>query len=467
MGRVGTIEKSQDIVNETAHLIKNGEIEPAHITKSVLVIDEAQDMDLNEFHLVQAMVKQNPDMRVIAVGDDDQNIYEFRGSKSEYMQRIANSKEAKVYELIENYRSKKKIVAMGNYFVTLIKKRMKSTPIQSKSLEDGEVTFHTYPSGQIIPAMIQHIVDGGIQGTLGILTSTNDDAMTIAGALRERGVDAKLIQSNDFFRLSHLDELCFFKDALHYDENQSTISDKQWAYAKRQVKNKYAGSDNYPLIKRFIKDVEATTGKNLYISDFEEFINESRIEDFYDHEREPVLVSTMHKAKGREFDHVIILIQENFLTGDDRKRVLYVAMTRAKTQLEIHGQARYIAPLIAVPQTSQVREQGSYYGPDPKMSLHLTHRDVFLDYFYQPVIQDRVNRLLSGDALQVDEAGCKNERGHYILKFSKMFKAQIAHLKKRGYQLAKGRVRFVFYWQKEGKESKTKIVLPEVILEKK
>lgn len=45
----------------------------------MLVIDEAQDMAADEYALVTALMVRNEEMRVIAVGDDDQNIYEFRG----------------------------------------------------------------------------------------------------------------------------------------------------------------------------------------------------------------------------------------------------------------------------------------------------------------------------------------------------------------------------------------------------
>lgn len=46
--------------------------------KNVLVIDEAQDMNEDEFSLIEALIRHNDDMRIIAVGDDDQSIYEFR-----------------------------------------------------------------------------------------------------------------------------------------------------------------------------------------------------------------------------------------------------------------------------------------------------------------------------------------------------------------------------------------------------
>lgn len=54
----------------------------------MLVIDEAQDMGVEEHALVKALMTNNEEMRVIAVGDDDQNIYEFRGSDSSYMYRL-------------------------------------------------------------------------------------------------------------------------------------------------------------------------------------------------------------------------------------------------------------------------------------------------------------------------------------------------------------------------------------------
>ena len=45
LGRVGSLEKSGDVIQEAIKRIKNGQVEPGRITKTVLVIDEAQDMD--------------------------------------------------------------------------------------------------------------------------------------------------------------------------------------------------------------------------------------------------------------------------------------------------------------------------------------------------------------------------------------------------------------------------------------
>lgn len=77
-------------------MINQGEVEPNKIGKTVLVIDEAQDMGIEEHALVKALMTNNEEMRVIAVGDDDQNIFEFRGSDSGYMYQLAQGKREQI-----------------------------------------------------------------------------------------------------------------------------------------------------------------------------------------------------------------------------------------------------------------------------------------------------------------------------------------------------------------------------------
>ena len=55
-------------------MIEEGEVDPIRITKTMLVIDEAQDMDIHEFGLIKSLMEKNEEMRIVAVGDDDQNI---------------------------------------------------------------------------------------------------------------------------------------------------------------------------------------------------------------------------------------------------------------------------------------------------------------------------------------------------------------------------------------------------------
>lgn len=98
-------------------MINQGEVEPNKIGKTVLVIDEAQDMGVEEYALVKALMNKNEEMRVIAVGDDDQSIYEFRGADSGYMYQLSQEPGSKLVEMTENYRSAHQPVNFANEFV--------------------------------------------------------------------------------------------------------------------------------------------------------------------------------------------------------------------------------------------------------------------------------------------------------------------------------------------------------------
>ena len=161
LGKVGTIEKSAEILSETVNRIKSGEVEPKRITKTVLVIDEAQDMSSNEFALIQTLVEQNEEMRLIAVGDDDQNIFEFRNSNSVYMEKLILEYKATRYELVENFRSKSNIVDFSNQFAERIKHRLKNNPIIPVSPKNGRIKLVHYNGCDLITPTVNDVVSAG------------------------------------------------------------------------------------------------------------------------------------------------------------------------------------------------------------------------------------------------------------------------------------------------------------------
>ena len=88
-------------------------------------------------------------------------------------------------------------------------------------------------------------------------------------------------------------------------------------------------------VKRCVEQFEQTN-KVKYLSDFKEFVFESSVEDFCDVSGADVVVSTIHKAKGREFDDVYMLISDNYSKDIHLMRRYYVGITRTKNQLFVH-----------------------------------------------------------------------------------------------------------------------------------
>ncbi len=192
------------------------------------------------------------------------------------------------------------------------------------------------------------------------------------------------------------------------------------------------------------------------------FIRESRLEDFISGGIETILVSTIHKAKGREFDNVFLMLDNFNICSSEAMRQLYVAMTRAKRNLIIHYNSSYLNG-IRVEGLDAIDDFTKYSQPD-QFAMQLTHRDIWLDYFIQR--QGLISRLNSGDELFVDGDFCVDSKGRKVLAFSKQFIKRVESVRQKNYAAKSATIRFIVYWQKEDSEKEIKIVLPELYFEK-
>ena len=458
LGKVGSLEKSEGIIKNCVEKIKKGDVEHSRITKSVLVIDEAQDMNADEYALIAAMIEQNEDMRVIAVGDDDQNIYEFRGSNSKYFEQFISEKRAAKHELIDNYRSKYNLVDFTNGFVKRIRHRMKETPIVAMQSGPGKIKLVHYRTDNLIIPLVNDILTSGLSGTTCVLTKTNDEALQITGLLLKNRMHAKLIQSNEGFNLYNLSEIRFFMNELKLGPEVVNIDEEDWIKASNSLANYFKNSSKLEICKNILKDFELTNPKKKYKSDFEGFIRESKLEDFIKGNGETILVSTIHKAKGKEFDNVILMLDNINPDTDEVRRLLYVAMTRARQCLTIHLNRNYLDDLKA---ENLVRiEDREIYGPPGHLIVQMTHEDVNLGYF--EFIQSKLSTMMSGEYLTRTIEGFKNSNGDLVVKFSKKFIEFITVQENKGYELKKGKVNFILYWKKPDNCKEFKIILPEV-----
>jgi ATP-dependent DNA helicase RecQ len=462
LGKVGSLEKSDEILKKTIQKIKNNEVEASRITKTVLVIDEAQDIDKDEFGLISALMEQNEEMRVIAVGDDDQNIYEFRGASSKYLEQFIRVNNAVKHELVENYRSKNNLVNFSNQFVKRISHRLKQTPIIAKQNDNGQINIIRYQSANLINPLVQDILTIGLSGTTCVLTKTNEEALQITGLLSKNNIQAKLIQSNDGFSLYNMDEVRYFLNQLNLTDDVYTMTDEIWLTAKREVVNKYRHSTKLEILGNIIKEFEASNLKKKYKSDLEVFIRESKLEDFYSENGETIFVSTIHKAKGKEFDNVFLMLENFNPATDEAKRLLYVAMTRAKINLTIHLNSN-IFDNITANNLERIENKETHLQPN-ELAMNLSLKDVWLDYFITR--QHLVYQLKSGDSLTVKGDECLDEKGKSVLKFSKQFVGQIETMKEKNYVLKSAKVNFIVYWKKVDSEQETKIILPELYFER-
>ena len=486
LGRVGNLDEAGDVVKQAAEMINNGEVEPNRISKTVLVIDEAQDMSKDDYALVSALMKANEEMRVIAVGDDDQNIYEFRGSNSQYLYELTQTEHSRFIEMTENYRSLRRIVDAANDFARNIRQRIKSTPIISMGQEDGEVRIvkHPYEIQEKKVYMYQPILEDVTRllrsnaskeadassrkknETISILTQTNEEAVIMLALLHSHNIKAKLVQSMDGLRFWNLAEVRYFLKKIDQgikETKSPIIPNDIWEASKQQTFQKYATSQALPYLRRSLQVFEQTN-RAKYYSDLREFVFESSVEDFCDISKSDIVVSTIHKAKGHEFDHVLMLITHPEHPTDDILRRYYVGMTRAKRTLAIHTNGNLFDSL----KSAQHLYDAQAYDEPNEIVLQLSHKDVNLG-FSKPH-KDAILCQRSGMPLTYhDHCLCLPSTGRDIAQLSIKMKEKLGKWELKGYKVTAARIRFIVAWKSKDAprdEKESAIVLADLVMEK-
>ena len=461
LGRIGNLEDSKNVVSKAAEMICQGEVEPNKIGKTVLVIDEAQDMGAEEHALVKALMTNNEEMRVIAVGDDDQNIYEFRGSDSGYMYRLAQESGSTFVEMTENYRSARQPVDFANGFLKNIHKRIKSIPIISMRKEKGWVEVIRYQSEYMYQPLVENLLQHRDKGTSCVLTQTNEEAVILMALLRKHGINSKLIQSMDGLRFWNMAEMRYFLRYINKRIKTPLITEELWEEAKHNTFSTYDRSLSLMYVKRCVELFEQTN-KTKYFSDFKEFVFESSVEDFCDTSRADVVVSTIHKAKGREFDDVYMFISDNYVKDAHLMRRYYVGITRAKNRLFIHTNGDCFNHLSA---DRYLMDQRQYDMPE-EIVLQLSHKDVNLGFFKER--KQEILALRGGDSLTHSNFFLYSSlTDKPIAKLSSKMQDTLSEWEQRGYKVKSASVRFVVAWKPKDaqkNEPETAVLLADLML---
>lgn len=470
LGRKGSVDDSGHIVADAVEGILRGRVERSRITKSILVIDEAQDLGVQEFELVKELIRLNDDMRVIAVGDDDQNIYEFRGSDSGNMKSLITDYGASVYDMMENFRSSEAVVSISNNYVKGMSNRLKSAPIICRRSDRGCVRLIHHASLDYEQAIVNEILSGAPGGTVCVLTATNDDALVISALLNKSGRRARLIRSNDGFYLRDLAEFRFFLDTIR-EFDAACLDNDTWTKSAEMVVEHFRGSECLEMFRNCLEAFNEECPGRKYISDFENFLLESRLEDFSKSRSSEIIVSTIHKSKGCEYDNVYISLKGLGDITDRERRMIYVGMTRAKNNLSVH----FSNVNLFLDKSLQrfIIEDNTVYGTPVEVLMQLSHRDVVLDIFKG--CQDSLPGLLSGTGLFVSGDYLYAETGGRrvkVLRFSSAFRTQLSRMVSKGYLPVKAKVRFQVFWSYEEPTGETgsptrseiMIVLPDLLL---
>ena len=474
---IARVVKENDNVLKQSIIEATKQINDGDITlpyKRVLVLDEFQDINQDSFELVKAIYNaNNQEMRIIAVGDDDQCIMGHIGAKVEYIDKFAeefgqddDGKDLyKQYELLTNFRSTQGIVQYSNDFIDRIDNRYKRNALHAHSGEQGAITVHTCISKNLIMPAVEKVKAYEEQNDIAILAYTNDEVMQLYSYLGELGIQAKFIIDREKFTLKNISEIVEFDKTINSLLKHDTFyTEENFDDAWRVIESRFKGSKNLNLLQKVI-DRFLLESQDYYVSQWLAYLDEIKLEEFEDYNK-TITVSTIHKSKGMEFDKVILIVSQTPTTDEDI-RLYYVGMTRAKNELTILRQGN-----------NSLNKQGfaKYYFDNTEyvqkkkvITLIMGLGDINLGFksnHYNTSVE-----LLAGDSVTVEMRGnsktlCIVHKRNVIGFLSQNFHKKVQQYFNEKYIVDNAVIDFVVLWHNKDTGKNLKHPLCKIVLKK-
>ncbi|QKJ26280.1 RecQ family ATP-dependent DNA helicase [Aliarcobacter cibarius] len=462
----------ENAIEEATRQINEKEITLPHIT--ILVLDEFQDINEKSFEFVKAIYKAtNEDIKIIAVGDDDQCIMDFNGAQVNFIDKYKKefgydedgNEVYKQYELLCNFRSKKDIVNYSNDFITKVTKRYKTKPLYSNSLDSGSINIYSFLSKNMIIPLIELVKQEKSISNIAILVKTNEMVLDIYSILQDNNIDARYLIERDKFELKNIIELIEFDKVLNsYLEEEISYKEIYFEKALKFTESKFKNSVNISLLHKII-DKFLNESDSYKISEWISYLEEIRLEDFEIYNKN-IIISTIHKSKGLEFDKVYLLVDGNPI-NDEEKRLFYVGMTRAKDELNIFRNGRDI---------SNKKDYIKYFYDEQQYLIEsktFTHvmslEDLNLGFDYEKFVVN--NSLISGVKLTIEKKEnfknlCLIFENKIVATLSSRFNLLILEKFEKGYLFKDCIVEYIVLWEDKNLNKVLKHPLCKIIMQK-
>ncbi|WP_457744127.1 RecB-like helicase [Sulfurimonas sp.] len=364
-----------------------------------MLLDEFQDTSILQYEILKPLISEITSGQGVFsegsfffVGDVKQSIYRFRGGVSALFGEVVRENATEVKQLVTNYRSQKEVIEFVN--ASFLQKIKNYRPQLVRSEAQGgyvEIILNDSLLEEVVKQVQRFITLGADLNDIAILCATNGDGQEIKNTLESQNIEVvtetttKLINQKSVKAvLEYLKYLYFREDIYRYNFFALIEQDLQEIryvdfngvklldVVKKCIDNYKLFSDDFHLI-RFLNAVSAYTDIEALLFEYERLDEAAASSDI-----SGVRVLTVHKSKGLEYEHVIVmdrlkkappsrgsiiyhydgiklqniflrtskrdlidhdyayaLSKEKELEREDRLNALYVAFTRARENLII------------------------------------------------------------------------------------------------------------------------------------
>lgn len=369
----------EDVLLATAGMIESEPriAEQVRAQFRFFVVDEYQDVSPLQQELLELWLGTRTDLCV--VGDASQTIYSFAGASSDYLLGFgARYPQAAVVRLETNYRSEPAVLQLANRLMRgragALELRTDLAPTAKSTVAEPTAYDTDLDEARAIAAAAAAEIAAGTRPEkIAVLYRVNSQAANLEAAFSEAGVSTRLIGATRFFDLDIIKRAVLeLRSVARTGERGplfQSVSDvlRHLGWTLQPPEGGGAVREKWEALTALVELADqAPTGTTLV-----DFVADLLERQAAQHEPtvSAVVLSTLHSAKGLEWDSVYIvglsegLIPVNHARGiaaiDEERRLLYVGITRARSRLALswsrvglRGQPREPSRFLAELRTS-------------------------------------------------------------------------------------------------------------------
>ncbi len=336
-----------------------------------ILVDEYQDIDAPQYELISAIAGrtlEDPEMKlsILAVGDDDQNIYSFRGTNVQFIRQFQHDYNAQVHHLVENYRSTGTIIEAANQLIACNNDRMKTQqPIRIDRQRDldppggafgrqdlatqGKVQVLSVPDEAAQAAAVleelRRLRELGVEwSNIAVLSRTHRELAQVRCLAEQQQIPIRWwADRNQMPPLHRIREIHRFLKELGERRTALVRASDLIRSAEEMFPNAAGNPWTEFLFRMLVAWRDESDDAELPAQEALEFLYETCAENRRDFSYgRGVTLCTVHAAKGTEHDHVLLIghwpASRNVKEREEIRRLFYVGMTRARHSLAIFDQ---------------------------------------------------------------------------------------------------------------------------------
>jgi exodeoxyribonuclease V beta subunit len=293
-----------------------------------MLLDEFQDTSILQYEILKPLISEITsgegifnDGSFFFVGDVKQSIYRFRGGVSALFGEVVKQNNTEVEKLRTNYRSQKEVVEFVN---NVFKDKIQNYTSQfvREGVTGGYVSV--IENDEILQEVLTQVkrllLLGADKNNIAILSATNRDGEEIKDLLEEEGIEVvteittKLINQKSVMALLEYLKYLYFKEEIYRENFFALISQKPQKIefvdltqvgvvdvVKRAIEKYTLSQDDFHLL-RFLNVLSNYSDIESLLFEYERIDITAALSDV-----SGVRVLTVHKSKGLEYEHVIIM----------------------------------------------------------------------------------------------------------------------------------------------------------------